>query len=91
VGALRSQVASQVGDLIWDTTAGAGEEGPVLVRRDSLLAVLAAAADYVARHGARKEPRGELLAALEDVRAALQRTAGALIETKTETRRPSNR
>ena len=40
---LRSQVASQVGDLIWNPSAGAGVRAAVTVPRDSLAAVLAVA------------------------------------------------
>jgi len=89
--ALRSQVASQVGELIWDSAAGNDDQAPLVVRRGSLAAVLAAAEECIAgRHGG-SHPAAELLAALADLRAALPPATaapGTVNETKTETRRP---
>jgi integrase len=47
--AMRSQVASQVGDLIWNLSAGPGDRAAVTVPGDSLAAVLAVAEKRVAR------------------------------------------
>ena len=47
--ALRTQVASQVGELIWDTAASDGQ-APVMVHRSSLATVVAAVEDCIASH-----------------------------------------
>jgi hypothetical protein len=90
---LRSQVASQIGDLIWDAPSTAKTEGldRILARRDSLATVLAAAAECVARHGGGEGPLTDLLAAIEDLRSALSQAAGNPTETETETRRSPDR
>lgn len=89
--ALRSQVASQVGDLIWDSAAGADDSTPVMVRRNSLAAILAATEECIASHRVGSDPSAEVLAALADLRGALPPATAAAEtanETKTETRRP---
>src|SRR5947209_13061450 len=48
--AMRSQVATQVGDLIWNLSAGPGDRAAVTVSGDSLTAVLAVAEKCVASH-----------------------------------------
>jgi hypothetical protein len=90
--AMRSQVASQVGDLIWNPPADSGDPAAVTVRYDSLAAVLAIAEQCVAsRHtGAHRSPG--VLAALAELRAALPAAAaptGTANETKTETKEPA--
>ena len=66
---MRSRVAGQLGDLIWDPVAAA-DQAMVTVRYDSLTAVLAVAEKCVtSRHtGARRSPA--VLAALAELRAA---------------------
>jgi hypothetical protein len=89
--ALRSQVASQVGELIWDSAAGNDDQAPLVVRRGSLAVVLAAVEECIAGHYGGSHPAAELLAALADLRAALPPATaapGTANETKTETRRP---
>jgi integrase len=90
--ALRSQVASQVGELIWDSAAGNDDQTPLMVRRDSLAVLLAAVEECIATHRTSSGQSPELLAALADLRAALPSATtapGTANETKTETRRPS--
>jgi hypothetical protein len=90
---LRSQVASQVGDLIWNPSAGAGVRAAVTVPRDSLAAVLAVAEKCVASHRSRARQSAEALAALAELRAALPDAAPrseTANETETETRRPKD-
>ena len=84
--AMRTEVASQVGDLIWQP----GEPGPdpaaVLVRRNSLATVLAFAQEH-----ANRRCSAELQAAITDLWASLPSRAAApatSYETKTETTRP---
>jgi integrase len=84
--ALRGQVASQVGELIWDSVAGNDEQTPLVVRRGSLAVVLAAVEDCIAGHHSGSHPAAELLAALADLRAALPPAVaapGTANETKT--------
>jgi len=88
---MRSQVASEVGDLIWSPPAGPGDPAAVSVRYDSLAAVLAVAEQCVtSRHtGAHRSPG--VLSALADLRAALPAAAtpaGTANKTKTETKEP---
>jgi integrase len=89
--AMRSQVASQVGDLIWNLPAGPGDRAAVTVPRDSLAAVLDVAEKCVARRRGRARQRAEVLVALAELRAALPDAAAVRSETanetKTETRR----
>jgi hypothetical protein len=89
----RSQVASQVGELIWDSAAGNDDQAPLMVRRDSLAVLLAAVEECIATHSAGSVQSPELLAALADLRAVLPSATtapGTANETKTETRRPSD-
>jgi hypothetical protein len=69
--AMRSQVASQLGDLIWNPPAGPGDRAAITVPRDSLAAVLAVAEKCVASHRSRARQSAEVLAALAELRAAL--------------------
>ena len=90
--AMRSQVASQLGELIWDTAAGNSGQVAVTVRRDSLAAVLAVAEECVASHHTRAEHGADVLAALADLRSALPTAAAqseTANETKTETKEPA--
>lgn len=88
--AMRGQVASQVGELIWESpVSGSGQA--IVVSRDSLATVLAAAEACISHHGS-GGPSADLLAALADLRAALPGSAGpaeGANETQTETRRPT--
>jgi integrase len=89
---MRSQVASQVGDLIWNPPAGPGDRAAVTVPSDSLAAILAVAEKCVVSHRGRARQSEEVLAALGELRAALPDTAArseTANETKTETRRPT--
>jgi integrase len=89
--ALRSQVASQVGDLIWDSAAGHDDPTPVMVRRNSLAAILAAVEECIASHCVGNDPSAEISAALADLRGVLSPATAAAEtanETKTETKRP---
>ena len=91
--AMRTEVASQVGDLIWQPGRSGEDPAAVLVRRDSLATVLAFAEERASRRGGR-EPAGsaDLQAAIADLRASLPPVAAAPAtsnETKTETRRPA--
>ena len=89
--ALRSQVASQVGDLIWDSAAGNDDSAPVMVRRNSLAAILAAVEECIASHRVGSDTSAEVSAALADLRGALPPATAAAEtanETKTETKRP---
>ena len=91
--AMRSQVASQVGDLIWQAAPGP-EPAPamLLVRRDALAVALAAAEQGITRHGADVGQAAELMAALADLRASLsavQEPPRTSNEPKTEPRRPA--
>ena len=68
--AMRSQVAGQVGGLIWQAAPGPGQAtAMLLVRRDSLAVVLAAAEQCVTRHGVDAGQAAVLMAALADLRA----------------------
>jgi phage terminase large subunit-like protein len=90
--ALRSQVASQVGELIWATAAGDDDQVPVMVRRGSLATIVAAVEECIASHHGGSHPAAGVLAVLADIRAALPpetRAPRTANETKTETRRPS--
>ena len=90
--AMRSQVASPVGDLIWNPLAAPGDRAAVTVPSGSLAAVLAVAEKCVASHRGRARLSAEVLAALAKLRAALPDAAArseTANETKTETRRPT--
>lgn len=84
--ALRSQVASQVGELIWDSPAGHDGETMLVVGRDSLAAVLAAVEECLAGHPSGPRPDADLLAALADLRTALP-SAATTAETANENER----
>jgi hypothetical protein len=92
--AMRSQVASRVGDLIWNPPAPGADDHPdvlLMVRRGMLAAVLGAAEHCLASHENPAGTSADLLAASADLRAVLARppaTPGKANETKTETRRP---
>ncbi len=89
--AMRNEVASQVGDLIWQAAPEPGSASALLaVRRDSLAVVLAAAAQCVMRHGVDAGQAAELMAAVADLRASLPtgpESPGTSNEPKTEPRR----
>ena len=90
--AMRSKVASQVGELIWDSAEGDGDQAAITVRRDSLAAVLAVAEECVASHHIGAHQSADLLAALADLRTALPAAAAPpkqRNETKTETKEPA--
>jgi integrase-like protein len=90
--AMRSQVASQVGDLIWNLPTGSGGRATVTVSSDSLAAVLDVAEKCVASHRVRARQKAKVLAALAELRAVLPDAAArseTANETKTETRRPT--
>lgn len=74
---MRSQVASQVGELIWDSASGNDDQATLVVRRGSLATVLAAAEDCLATHRDAAGQRPGLLAAIIDLRAALPPTTAA--------------
>jgi integrase len=91
---LRSQVATQVGELIWESPADGSAQAAIAVRRDSLAAVLAAAEACVSGHHGSGGPSTDLLAAIADLRAALPLLAAPAEranETQTETQRPPER
>jgi integrase len=91
---MRSQVASQVGDLIWNPPTDPGDRAAVTVPSDSLAAILAVAEECVASHRGRARQSAEVLAALGELRAALPDAPArceTANETKTETRRPTER
>jgi len=54
--AMRTEVASQVGDLIWQPETSGGDQAAVLVRLESLAAVLAFAEERASRRGGRRRP-----------------------------------
>ena len=88
---MRSQVASRVGELIWDSPVGGSDQAGIVVRRDSLAAVLAAVEECIAGHDGGSSQSPGLLAAIIDLRGVLPpaaATPGTANETKTETRRP---
>jgi hypothetical protein len=81
--AMRSEVASQVGELIWTPAADARKDR-LTVRPEELAVLLAAARDCLARH---EDPndRAELRAALAELDASLAAAAvpsGTPTETK---------
>jgi hypothetical protein len=81
--AMRSQVASQLGELIWDSAAASADQAMVTVRYDSLAAVLAIAEKCVTSHHTSAHRNPGVLAALAELRAA--RPAAASSETANET------
>jgi hypothetical protein len=66
---MRSQVASRVGELIWNSSTGGGQAA-FMVRRGSLAAVLAAVEECINQHGGPGQLPG-LEAAFAELRAAL--------------------
>jgi integrase len=91
---MRSQVANQVGELIWDSPVGGSGQATVVVRRDSLAVVLAAAEECASGHHRRRGPDTDLLTALADLRAALPASGASAErpnETQTEPQRPVER
>ena len=90
--AMRSQVASQVGELIWDSPGGTDDQTPLIVRRGSLAAILTAVEECIALHRGGIGQSPDLLAAITDLRSALPPTPaapGTANEPKTEPRRPT--
>lgn len=76
--ALRSQVASQVGDLIWRAVPTSDDRDVLPARRSSLRVVVAATEYCLSDH---RNPSGqspELLAAIADLRTALAAEPGAV-------------
>jgi len=68
---MRSQVASQVGELIWDSAAGNDDQATLVVHRGSLATVLAAVEECLATHRGGTGQRPGLLAAITELRSAL--------------------
>src|SRR5215472_410398 len=86
--ALRSQVASQVGDLIWDSRTLGGESAAVIVGYRPLALLLAFVEGHAAGDCGGADARADVLAAIDEIRAALPGAAGPARtsnETKTET------
>jgi integrase len=87
---MRSQVASQVGELIWDSPVRGGDQAALMVRRGPLAVLLDAVEECITARHSGTGPGAGLLAALAELRAALP-AAGTppetSNETKTETRR----
>jgi integrase len=70
--AMRNEVAGQVGDLIWQALPGTDQGAAMLmVRRDSLAVVLAAAEQCTILHRVDTGQSAELMAAIADLRASL--------------------
>ena len=74
--AMRSQVASQLGELIWDSAAASANQATVTVPCESLAAVLAVAEDCLTSHHPDAHGGAGELAALAELRAALPAAAG---------------
>ncbi len=68
--ALRSQVASQVGDLIWNPAPDSADRDLLPVRRNSLAAVLAIADECITRHRDVSGLTPDLLAAIAELSTA---------------------
>jgi hypothetical protein len=76
--AMRTEVAGQVGDLIWQPETSGGDPAAVPVRIDSLTTVLAFAQERVSRLSGRDVAgSSELQAAIADLRASLPPGAAA--------------
>jgi hypothetical protein len=91
---MRSQVASQVGELIWESPPCGSGQATIVVPRDSLATVLAAAEACISHHHDSGGLSTDLLDAIADLRAALRPSAAPAKkanETKTETRRSPER
>lgn len=83
---------SQVGELIWDSPPGNDDQAPLVVRRGSLAAILAAVEECIAIHRGGTGQSPDFLAALAELRSVVppETTApGTANEPKTEPRRPS--
>jgi hypothetical protein len=77
--AMRTEVASQVGDLIWQPETSGSDPAAVLVRIDSLVTVLAFAREQASRRSGRNQAgSSELQAAIADLQASLPRGAPGL-------------
>jgi hypothetical protein len=90
--ALRSHVASQVGELIWDSPPDSDDRAPLIVRRGSLATILAAVEECIASHQGATGQSPDLLAALAELRSTMPPGPAApetANEPKTEPRRPS--
>ena len=90
--ALRSQVASQVGELIWKPAGDSTATGTLMVPAAALANVLAAAEQCAEHHQEPGQPSADLIAAIAALRTAQDRAGQPSenpTETKTETRRPS--
>lgn len=74
--AIRAEVASQVGSLIWEARGDRGADGTVTVRRGSLAAILPLVEDGLASGGIDGAGLADLRAALADLRAALSGPGG---------------
>ena len=68
---VRADVASQVGDLIWKVRSQAMRQQTVLVRRDSLAAILTLVEDAIVQEGLDDLDLVELQAAITDLRIAM--------------------
>jgi hypothetical protein len=68
---MRSQVASQVGELIWDSPADGDDQAAIVVRRESLATVLAAIEECIAGHHGGTDQSPGLLAGVAELRATL--------------------
>jgi integrase len=93
---LRSQVASQVGDLIWDSpgSTGTSDQDLLTVRPGPLAVLLAVAEECIASHRGGGGAGAGLLAAIAELSATLPAAAARTEtsnETETETRRPPAR
>ena len=86
---IRSDVAAQVGDLIWEVRSDGGGEDAVMVRRDSLAAILPLVEEGLTRGGSDDVGLADLQEALADLCAALSASDRGLVgdtnETKNET------
>jgi hypothetical protein len=93
--AMRTAVASEVGELIWHTgTGGSAVAEVVLVQADSLATVLTLVEEHARRRTGRTAVRADLLAAIADLQASLRgglAAPGTSNEAKTGTRRPEQR
>ena len=74
--AMRTQVAGEVGDLIWADPEPARVTAMLTVRRDSLAVVVAAAQRCLALHGPDATEAAGLAAALVDLRSSMSGEPG---------------
>ena len=68
---IRADVAGQVGDLIWKARDQTKGEQSVLVRRDSLAAILSLVEDAIVQEGVDSVDLAKLQAAIGDLRTAM--------------------